>query len=351
MMEERKIIKTYKYRVRDKHSAHLNRLARKVNLVWNFLNDSQKHALKWGKKWPNWLDLEKLTTGSSKELGLQSKIIGQICKQYAQSRQQNRKPYLRYRGQKSLGWVPMRGEAIKLRPDGFRCHGNLYSVWLSRPIPEGAKVCDRSSFSQDATGNWYLNLIIEILVSATEKTSQIGIDLGLKDLATLSDGNVIVMPGYYRKSQDKLAKAQRAKKKRQIKKIHAKIANQRKDYLHKVSTDIVRQHGFIAVGNVNSSALKQTRMAKSVSDAGWSSFRSMLAYKSDYAGARYVEVNESFTTQICSQCGSLSGPKGIADLGIREWKCDCGATHNRDVNAAKNILRLGCQTLAEGMAA
>jgi len=139
--------------------------------------------------------------------------------------------------------------------------------------------------------------------------------------------------------------------------IHARIANAKRDFHHKRSTRIVREFDYIAVGNVNAAGLAKTSMAKSVLDAGWSSFRNMLRYKAIGRGAWHEEVNEAFTTQVCSGCGTLpdSRPKGIADLGIRNWTClDCGCVHDRDVNAAKNILnslnfRVGHDTLAVGI--
>jgi putative transposase len=137
---------------------------------------------------------------------------------------------------------------------------------------------------------------------------------------------------------ERLAVAQRAGNKRRATAIHGHIANARKDFHHKLSTRLAREYAFIAVGNVNAKNLAKTRMAKSVLDAGWSTFRNMLRYKA----ATFAEVDERFTTQTCSQCGALppERPKGIAGLGIREWDCsECGASHDRDVNAARNILR------------
>ena len=110
------------------------------------------------------------------------------------------------------------------------------------------------------------------------------------------------------------------------------------------------ENGAIFVGNVNASGLAKTGMAKSVLDAGWSTFRTMLMYKSDGAGVWFDEINEAFSTQDCSACGARSGPKGLKDLGIREWTCmECGTHHDRDVNAARNILRRGHATLEVGI--
>ena len=124
--------------------------------------------------------------------------------------------------------------------------------------------------------------------------------------------------------------------------IHARIKNARRDHLHKVSCRLARENALIAVGNVNSSRLVKTRMAKSVLDAGWASFKTMLSYKASRHSASFVEVDERFTTQTCCECRSIAGPKGYAGLNERSWVCGgCGASHDRDVNSAVNILRLG----------
>jgi putative transposase len=137
-----------------------------------------------------------------------------------------------------------------------------------------------------------------------------------------------------------------------VRAIHAKIANRRKDSLHQLSTRLVRGYDTIFVGNVNASTLAKTPHAKSVLDAGWSAFRTMLRYKCDFAGATFAEVDEAFSTQTCSACDSRSGPKGIAGLGIRAWTCSgCGTVHDRNVNAAKNMLAAGRRRLAEGIPA
>src|SRR5690606_11700525 len=105
------------------------------------------------------------------------------------------------------------------------------------------------------------------------------------------------------------------------------------------STQLVKDYDKIFTGNVSSSKLKKTRMAKSVSDAGWSQLKTMLAYKAKSLGVEMKEVNESFSTVTCSTCRERTGPKGLSGLGVREWMCSsCGTSHHRDVNAAMNIL-------------
>jgi transposase len=148
----------------------------------------------------------------------------------------------------------------------------------------------------------------------------------------------------------KLVIAQRARKKGRVKAIHAKIANQRKDFSHKLSTGLVNGYGALFVGNVNACALAQTSQAKSVLDAGWSMFRTMAQYKSKHAGTWFDEVNESYSTQTCSACNNRAGPQGRKGLRIREWTCSaCGTVHHRDINAAMNILAAGRRRLAVGI--
>jgi len=352
------MILVYRYRVKSLEGL-LNKQSRAVNFVWNFCNDRQKDALRFGRRWHTGFDLNKLTSGSSKELGLHSGTVNAVCEQYAKSRSQKKRPYLRYRGKKSLGWIPLKGRDLKREGDSFSFAGNTFRVFNSRALPEG-KIKDGTNFSQDSRGNWFLNIVIDVAVvppDARQPINGVGIDLGLKDFATLSTGEKVDAQRIYRDAEKPLAVAQRANKKKRVTAIHAKIANQRKDFHHKLSNRIVREFDYIAVGNVNAAGLAKTNMAKSVLDAGWSSFRSQLAYKAIKHGAWYEEVNERFTSQVCSDCGALpdSRPKGIAGLGIRNWTCsECGCVHDRDVNAAKNILnklssRVGHDTPVEGI--
>lgn len=339
----------YQYRV--KNSGGLAAKARAVNYVWNYANETQRLAVSRGRKWLSGFDLTYLTAGSSKELGLGANTITEICKTYAKSRIQQNRPWLRWRGKKSLGWVPFRGPDVRQMADGFKVYGKTYRVFESRPLPPG-KIKDGSSFSQDAKGNWYLNICIEVADAPARSGEAVGIDLGLKDTAALSTGDKIPARQFYRRTEERLAMAQRGRKKQLVKRIHAKIANQRKDFLHKETTKIVRRFSHIYVGNVSSSGLAKTNMAKSVSDAGWYSFKQMLAYKSIKNGATYREVNERFSTQTCSQCESIGGPKGYAGLNERDWVCvHCGASHDRDGNAASNILRWGHPTPVQGIPA
>ncbi len=344
------MILTYKFRLKDKHSKELDHQARQVNFVWNYCNDLQQKTVRAHRKWLSGYDLQKMTAGSSKDLNLHGHTIQRICMQYDQSRKTHKKAWLKFRSSKSLGWVPFATDHVKFKNEAFIFRKIIYEPMHFRDIPEGL-VIKAGSFNQDSKGHWYINATLDFPDDHFPKAQEnsIGIDLGLKDLATLSSGIKIENPRFYRTQEQRLKKSQRAKKKKQTRNIHQKIRNQRKDFLHKASSKLTLENNLIVVGDVSSSKLTRTRMAKSVFDVSWYSFKNMIRYKAIRHGGIMIEVNESYTTQICSDCSSISGPKGIADLGIREWTCkDCNSIHDRDINSARNILRIGLDTLVEG---
>ncbi len=342
--------RVYRYRVKGSRSLRiLAKEARAVNFVWNWANDQQKHAVRWNRPWLRPFDLNNLASGGCEEIDLGAETIQAICEQYATSRRIHKKRWLRYRGKRNLGWVPFKARGIKATDDGFKFRGHVYRVWLSRPVPGRIKC---GSFAQDALGHWYINLCVDVPVGGSCGPGEVGIDLGLKTTATMSNGDKFDGLRAYKAIEPKLAVAQRARKKRRAQRLHAKAKNRRLDGLHKLSTKLVNENKLVAVGNVSSKALAKTKMAKSVYDVGWGLLRGMLRYKTLARGATYLEVDEYLSSQLCSNCGSLpdSRPKGIAQLRIREWVCtSCGQGHDRDINAARNILALGIQRPAEGI--
>ena len=353
-------MKTLHIRIKDKHAKALDALARDVNMVWNFCNDlSYKHLQRTGKFFSSY-DLQKYTAGATKEgLSINSASVQMVGAELVTRRKQFKKAKLRWRtsfgSRKSLGWIPFRHDCIAYKNGQLRYAGQCFGLWDSYGLSQYK--LGSGSFSQDARGRWYANICVEVPgfvgpIKPPELSECVGIDLGLKDFATMSDGVKIEAQRLYRGAEAKLAVAQRANKKSRVKAIHAQIANRRKDALDKLSTNLVKQNRAIFVGNVNASGLAKTNMAKSVLDAGWTSFRTMLSYKSIATGVLFEEVNEAYSTQTCSCCGTLpdSRPRGIAGLGIREWTCsECGALHDRDVNAARNILQRGHALLAVGI--
>jgi putative transposase len=334
---------TFHYRIKNM-SGFLDGAARKVNFVWNYCNDVQRQAVKAHRQWMSGFDISYLTAGSSDTLKLNSQTIKAVGEQYAQSRAQFKKPWLKWRGRKSLGWVPLKYTCLKYRPGVFIYMGREFRVWEDRPLP--GKICCGSSFNQDSQGRWFINVVTEVDEAPTRPgEASVGIDLGLKEFATLSTGDKIVGPKATSKYARKLAIAQRANKAKQVRKVHQKIKDVRRDFHHKESTKLVNQFNNIAVGDVSASKLSRTPFAKSVLDAGWSSFRQMLRYKAIRFGATFKEVTEKYSTQTCHICGVISGPKGLIGLNKRVWSCnDCGTVHDRDVNAACNILAVSGMT-------
>jgi IS605 OrfB family transposase len=346
------MLQVLRYRVKGKASRKkLEKAAFDVNQVFNWCNDLQRQAVRNGRPWLRAFDLNNLASGGCEEMDLGAETIQAVCEQYAQSRIQHKKRWLRYRGKRALGWVPFKARGIRQLDDGFKFRGHVYRVWLSRPV-FGKIKC--GSFSQDARGHWYINLCVDVSFAWVCPDKQVGIDLGLKTTATMSDGQKYDGLRAYRAVEESLGKAQRAHKKKRVKALHAKAKNRRLDGLHKLSTQLVRDNQVVVVGDVSSKNLGKTKMAKSVYDAGWGLLKNMLRYKSIAKGVTYREVNEAYSSQLCSACGSLpeSRPRGIAQLGIREWVCsNCGQGHDRDINAARNILALGCERPVEGILA
>ena len=354
------VIRTLKVRIKDKHARVLSAMAREVNLLWNFCNETSQRAIRERRKFLSGFDLQKLTDGFSKCEGVQigSATTQQVCEEYATRRRQFKKTRLNWRvsnrksSRYSLGWIPFKSRALTYKAGQLRFCGVALNVWDSYGLSQYE--FRAGSFSEDSRGRWYLNVQVMLpeLCGPVQPSPEAirGIDLGMKTAISCCDGSKFE-GRIYRKHEAALGVAQRAGKKDRVLAIHAKIANTRKDALHKFSSELVKRSGAIFVGNVSSEAMIKTRNAKSTQDGGWSMFKTMLEYKCSHAGIVFGEVNESYTTQTCSCCGEipLSSPKGRAGLEIRCWTCsECGAVHDRDVNAAKNIARRGLASLAEG---
>jgi putative transposase len=180
----------------------------------------------------------------------------------------------------------------------------------------------------------------------TDRT--IGIDLGLTHFAVLSDGTKIDSPRFLRRAEKKLKKAQqelsrkqkgstnRAKARLKVARAHAQVTDARHEFHHQLSTKLISENQGIAVEDLSVAGLARTKLAKSVHDAGWSSFISMLEYKAERYGRSLVRIGRfEPTSQLCSTCGVKDGPK---PLNVREWTCTvCGTVHDRDINAAINV--------------
>ncbi|MCX4430063.1 RNA-guided endonuclease InsQ/TnpB family protein [Streptomyces mirabilis] len=228
----------------------------------------------------------------------------------------------------------------------------LRIVW-SRPLPEGAKP-STVTVSQDSAGRWFVSLLCEDpSVRPLPATGQAGgVDVGLNHLLTLSTGEKIANPRHERRDRAALARQQRrlAKKEKgsanrtrarlKVAKIHARIADRRRDGLHKLTTRLVRENQTIVIEDLTvRSMVKNRKLARAISDAAWSEFRSMLEYKAQWYGREVIAVDRWFpSSRLCSACNTL---QDTMPLNVRTWTCDCGVTHDRDVNAANNLLAAG----------
>ena len=207
--------------------------------------------------------------------------------------------------------------------------------------------------SMTCDGKYYVSLLVNVdeIKSFGETNKAVGIDLGLKDFAVDSNGNKYKNPKYLSKSLEKLAKEQRKlshmkkgsnnrnKQRIKVAKLHHKISNQRNDFCHKLSNKLIKENQLIAIENLKVKNMEQDKhLARSIIDASWSKFVSMLEYKSKWYGRKLIKIDTYFpSSQTCSVCGFQN--KELKDLSIRKWTCpNCGSKHDRDANAAKNIL-------------
>jgi len=260
-------IKTLRVRIKDRHAKKLLELASQVNLVWNFSQDLSLKVLERERRFMSAFDMATFTKGASKEgLQLHSQTIQAISEEYCARRVQFKKRKLRWRvskgSKRSLGWIPFKASAIRYK-QGQLHYGKLaLGLWDSFGLNEfelGA-----GSFSEDARGRWYANITVsipELCGPRPQKKDSVGIDLGLRELAAFSDAKLesVQAQRFYQDLEPALATVQRANKKNRTKSIHAKIANRRKDFLHKLSTRVVKEYGTIVVGNVSPSIWRRPR--------------------------------------------------------------------------------------------
>jgi len=218
-----------------------------------------------------------------------------------------------------------------------------------------------ATISKSTTGNYYVSLTCEVQYQPYEKTnSKVGIDTGIKDLAILSDGttyeNIKTLKSNLKKlkyNQRQLSKKQkgsnnRLKQKQKLGKIHEKVTNVRLDYLHKVSTEIIKNHDIICIEDLAvKNLMKNHKLAQAISDVSLGTFYSMLEYKANWNDKSIIKIDRFFpSSKMCSNCGWINQD---LTLNIREWSClSCGEKHDRDFNASKNILKQGLKIILSG---
>lgn len=234
------------------------------------------------------------------------------------------------------------------------------NIRFSRAIPKAAKVTT-VTVSKDKADRYFVSLLCDDAVAAKpEASGKVGIDLGLTHFAILSTGEKVAGPKAFRTNEQKLAKAQRALAKKQlgsanrkkaklkVARLHAKIADTRKDFLHKLSTRLINENQVIAVETLAVSNMQKNRkLSGAIGDAGWSEFVRMLEYKAQWYGRELVGIDRWYpSSKRCSGCGHILKK---LPLNVREWTCpECGSVHDRDINAARNVLAAGLVVSALG---
>ncbi|BAD56362.1 RNA-guided endonuclease InsQ/TnpB family protein [Nocardia farcinica] len=249
-------------------------------------------------------------------------------------------------------------QAIRLTRNGFSLKPNrkLYAAKIgdldvrwSRDLPSAPSSV---TLIKDAAGRYFASFVVDVDTEPLPATDpEVGIDLGLSTFAVLSNGKTIESPKFLRRAERKLRKAQqslsrkqqgsnnRAKARVRVAKAHAKIRDSRADWAHKNTTALIRENQAVYVEDLAVSGLARTNLAKSVHDAAWGTFLRMLEDKAARYGRVVHKIDRWFpSSQTCHVCGRVDGPK---PLSVRTWSCPCGAVHDRDLNAAKNILAAG----------
>ncbi|MGH9379374.1 MAG: RNA-guided endonuclease InsQ/TnpB family protein, partial [Thermoanaerobaculia bacterium] len=249
-------------------------------------------------------------------------------------------------------------QAIRFRRGGFslRPSGKLYLAKIGEVPVRWSRELPRESSSVsvilDAAGRYFASFVVEVETAPLPKRhEEVGIDLGLATFAVLSNGQIVESPRLLRQAERKLKRAQHALSRKQkgsanrvkarlrVARAHARVSDARRDFAHKLSTQLIRENQAVYVEDLDVKVLARTRLAKSVHDAGWAMFVRMLEEKSARYGRTFGRVGRFYpSSQTCSACGRIDGAK---PLHVRTWTCACGVTHDRDQNAARNILAAG----------
>ncbi|MGX1914651.1 RNA-guided endonuclease InsQ/TnpB family protein [Streptomyces phaeochromogenes] len=354
----------YRFYPTDAQAAELSRTFGCVRKVYNLALEARTRAWQQGKR-VNYNATSAMLTAwkKSEELAYLSDVSSvplQQCLRHLQGAFVNfwerRGKYPRFKcRKKSRRSAEYTSSAFRYR-DGQLTLAKMrepLDIRWSRSLPEGMQP-STVTVSQDSAGRWFVSMLCEDPgvkpLAATD--AAVGIDAGLDHLLTLSTGEKIANPKHERKDRTRLAKAQRKlankaegsanrdKARRKVAKIHARIADRRRDNLHKITTRLVRENQTLVIEDQTvRNMVKNRKLARAISDAAWSEFRSMLEYKARWYGREVVAVDRWFpSSKLCSTCGSL---RDRMPLNVRTWTCDCGIVHDRDVNTAKNLLAAG----------
>lgn len=367
------ITKTIQVKIRSESWDWFNQAAKEVNTVWNWANETSRKAVQTyvGKaQWLSGFDLNNLSAGAAEGFDrIGADVIQSVNAELATRRRQYKRVKLRFRkstgSQRSLGWIPFKAPNIRLKVN--RKTGKTRLVFLGKAFRifndsyyfnhRNAGSMKAGNFAQNRLGEWFLNQTVEIpylsLPALGGNDSKLGIDLGTKTSATLSEttvdeaGNiqhVTLNYAFYRQSEQKLAQLQRRGHKRQSKYLARTIKNQRREAIRRDAARLIQTYSKIYIGDISSIRMKRRKkggpkFGKAVSDAAWGMLNASLKVKGHWAVREVRLVNERFTTQACSNCGSRTGPKGLRQLAVRIWQCtDCETVQDRDGNSAINMI-------------
>ena len=376
---QRTIQTTYRYRLAPTAAQEqmFNRFAGARRFVWNWaLNRKREHFQQTGKM----LGFSALCVELTRLK--QQPATSWLCQMHAQSLQQTLRDldsayqhfFRRVRkGETKKGFPQFKSKKTdtpRFRvPQDVRIDGSFFSVpkiglvkaIVHRPIEGTTK---SATFKREACGHWYISLVPERQIAPKVDRpiqTHVGVDVGLKSLAVLSTGQTIDNPRWYRVQSRKLRRAQKALSRKVIgscnrgkarvgvARLHQKTRNQRNDFLHKLSTDLIRHFDLVSIEDLNVKGLAKTKLSKSVPDAGWATFRAMLTYKADRNNTHLIVIGRFFpSSKTCGACGLINADLTLAD---RDWTCPCGVAHDRDLNAARNIDKEGARFFEQIVAA
>ena len=344
------IVRQLKLKLTKKQESTLNQWLWNLTGLYNWASKKIEHDAK-DKIYYSVFDIFMLITGHSKRVELPVHTMQGIVRQAHTAWQ---------RCFKKLGGKPkLKGQRNKLNsipfPDPIRkpAHNRInmpgigFVRYHKHDLPEAKIKCGR--IIKKASG-WYLCLWLDCdnVFPVKDTDIPVGIDPGFKTLLTLSDGTKVENPHELRKGAKRLAQAQRGKHKHLSARLQERQANRRNDRNHKISRKLVENYKTIYYSDDNFKGMTK-RFGKSVTEAALGDLIRKLDYKCRTGGRRLEPVNSKYTTMTCSVCGALTGPSGLSGLAVRQWNCACGAHHDRDINAAMNILHAGLGASHERM--
>ena len=342
------ISRTLKLRPNRDQEAKLNQWLWNLTGLWNWAIKKIENDARDGV-YHSPFDFNNLVAEHSKKMEIPSHtmqgILNQACIAWKRCfKKMSKKPHLKGIRNK-LSSIPF-PDSVRHPKDGHISLPGLGKVrFHKQELPVGKIKCGR--VVKKASG-WYLCLFIDaehsFPVQQTDKA--VGIDPGFKTLLALSDGTKIENPRELHKGAKRLAQAQRSRKKKLVVRLQERQANRRNDRNHKISRKLVENYATIYYSDDNFKGMSKI-FGKSISEASLGNLIGMITYKGRTGGRNVKPIRSNFTTMTCSNCWTRNGPTGLDGLAVRSWECACGARHDRDVNSAQVVLKIGLGTSHE----